>query len=266
MYELEILLNDPQCYVDEHFGKFIRDIDLHFERRQPRDDETRMDLINEVIKLKSNIVRCFKTLPNDVTDVDEIKSMLQNYNTYTLKTELIRNQPVIGSLNERTAQFIFQMNCYKCYERNPAIILCPFLSDMPNHNDKITLNEIYSTVTEFSLSNSGITSIDMSIFDKFNNITYLSLAGNMIEEITINFANLTTLHIDRNKIKYLKRDMFKNLTKVRLLSVEFNPVESIESDVFDDLASVQRIYIDKNIRSLLDSKYKSLNILCTLSN
>ena len=54
---METLLNDPQYYVDEHFAPLIRNIDLHFEKRQPRNDEKRLKLIKEIVNMKLNIVK-----------------------------------------------------------------------------------------------------------------------------------------------------------------------------------------------------------------
>jgi Leucine-rich repeat (LRR) protein len=78
---------------------------------------------------------------------------------------------------------------------------------------------------------------------------HFGLLFNILDGIGEHFPNLQELKVKEN-IKFVKKQNFANMTKLRVLDLSYNPLRSLDEDVFEDLETLE----------VLDLRY------CRLSN
>ena len=110
-------------------------------------------------------------------------------------------------------------------------------------------------ITEFSLFNQDITSIDSGLFEKFKSVKHIDLAYNWIRSIPArtfsSCKQLKTISLAHNKIEWLDRDAFDGCTKVESIFLANNKLTKLPSGLLDSCVSLQCIDLQENFLQTL---------------
>ncbi|XP_076759152.1 podocan [Xylocopa sonorina] len=103
-------------------------------------------------------------------------------------------------------------------------------------------------LTNLSLVNNKIYTIDDRAFKNMSSLRYLNLSHNSLEMIptSIKYLNLTVLSLACNSITHLTSDSFSNLVYLRELSFSVNMIKEVHVNTFQDLSLLETLYLDDN--------------------
>uniref|UniRef100_UPI00398F5D4D keratocan n=1 Tax=Pristiophorus japonicus TaxID=55135 RepID=UPI00398F5D4D len=100
-----------------------------------------------------------------------------------------------------------------------------------------------------NLNKNEITSnnIDKGLFQKMENLLYLYLEDNYLEEVPAPLpSSLEYLRLARNKISSIPEGAFKNLNKLILLDLQGNKLRNIQENTFQGLTTLLQLNLAKN--------------------
>lgn len=130
---------------------------------------------------------------------------------------------------------------------------------------------LFLSEKHLDLNNLGISSIENGVFDKLDDIIYLGLSGNSIENLpeTI-FDNMAQLEIldlsysltpkklDEDELFELPENIFMNLTKLKILDLSGNQLELLPDGIFDKLYALEALNISSNLLAILPASIGNL--------
>ncbi|XP_046380407.1 toll-like receptor 4 [Haliotis rufescens] len=130
----------------------------------------------------------------------------------------------------------------------------------------------FEKVEHFDFSDNKMERLDSSFFTFSNRVKYLNLSnnflGNMIDkddkgDTFSQLIKLTDLDMSRNRIKYLPKAVFKNLTNIHYLRINSNSIRTIDAQI-KHLSHLKLFDVSHN--SLLKIPVNILQELDTLSH
>lgn len=114
-------------------------------------------------------------------------------------------------------------------------------------------------VENLYMPGNAIKTIDKEAFKGLQNLNYLVLTKNDIEELNVdvfnNLGQLQHLFLDQNKIKIINNDLFYPLRKLQLLSITQNQIEEISAEIFRNNPLLDQIFLDDNKIVAIDAKF-----------
>ncbi len=112
-----------------------------------------------------------------------------------------------------------------------------------------------TALTELSLDNNSIVSLDEDTFDGLTALTELSLDDNSIvsldEDTFDGLTALTALHFANNRISALDADLFDGLTALTELRLSENRIKVLEAGIFEGTPALRNIVMNNNLISML---------------
>jgi len=119
--------------------------------------------------------------------------------------------------------------------------------------------ESCSNLVNLYLPGNSIKVIDKEAFKGLDNLHYLVLTRNELEELeydTFNLAiNLQNLFLDHNRIKFLNSNLFFPLRKLQLLSITNNQIEEVSLEIFRNNPLLDQIFFDHNEIVAIEEKF-----------
>jgi hypothetical protein len=105
-------------------------------------------------------------------------------------------------------------------------------------------------------------------FNDLNALTYLSLANNILEDLSWPyfqyFKHLIELDLSNNRIQRIHNGTFQSLIHLRILRLNFNPLKSLDSNVFASLTNLKEIYFHRGQVHQID-QHNSIDWLWNLA-
>lgn len=246
---MENLKNDPQYFVDEHFAPLIRQIDLHFERRNEHNNPKRFKLLDRIKSIKNDIIHKFDHVKDNINDIDEIKLMLTNYSTYTFKDENIIHRFVDTTNVNLPFLLSGELDRMHIYINNNKIH--PIESNISNSH--IYLERLY-------LYRNNIK--ELPSFDKLVHLKVLYLSDNKItvlpEHVFDKLVCLEVLDLSLNEITMLPS--FDKLVCLEVLDLRENQLTVLPDHIFDMLVRLEVLDLRRNKISLLPSLNKLVHL------
>ena len=125
----------------------------------------------------------------------------------------------------------------------------------------INIVELFPSVTELDVIDSGLFEIDSSIFKDMFELKTLNLTRNKLLEIpteTFNsLKNLMQLDLSMNNIENLEPGVFKHLLKVEVLDLNGNQLTAIDFDVLRGLMNLRKLMLQNNKLKVIRTKPSS---------
>lgn len=119
--------------------------------------------------------------------------------------------------------------------------------------------ESCSNLMNLYLPGNAIKVIDKEAFKGLDNLHYLVLTRNELEELQPDLfslaVNLQNLFLDHNKIKFLNSDLFYPLRKLQLLSITNNQIEEVSLELFRNNPLLDQIFFDHNEIVAIEDKF-----------
>lgn len=114
------------------------------------------------------------------------------------------------------------------------------------------------------LLNKGYSKEDLS------KLSELSLPDNHIETIDVNLfetcSNLTKIILNNNNLTKIDGETFKNLPKLSTLSLNNNQIESIDEKAFEGCSNLTELYLhDNKIKHVYRNTFEALNSIQIIS-
>ena len=131
-----------------------------------------------------------------------------------------------------------------------------------SHIDERLFNKLRFMLVKLNLNNNELKNENANFFGQELDFNRKSL--NFIK----NLQYLRELHLDYNHIKYLNKNLFKNLNKLEILSLKGNYIYELTSfEIFNGLGSnLKKLNLASNkLNSISDNVFKDLNKLKELS-
>ncbi|KAL7028232.1 hypothetical protein ACKWTF_005770 [Chironomus riparius] len=119
--------------------------------------------------------------------------------------------------------------------------------------------ESCSNLVNLYLPGNAIKVIDKEAFKGLDNLNYLVLTRNELEELQPDIftlaINLQNLFLDHNRIKFLNSDLFYPLRKLQLLSITNNQIEEVSLELFRNNPLLDQIFFDSNEIVAIEKKF-----------
>ena len=125
------------------------------------------------------------------------------------------------------------------------------------------------SLRELDLTECHLRQLHVKAFESVNNLNYLWLDNNELEDIPTRLFNntgkLSILSLRNNKLTKLRRDMFKGLSKLEALHLDWNNLKNITEYSFVFLASLRSLTATYNqITELYEHSFNDLKSLISL--
>lgn len=263
----ETLINDPQWFVNEHFYKLERQIDLHFETSNDHNNPQRFSLLDDVKRIKANVLKIFNMIKCHITKRDEIKLMLQNYSVYSFEDGKIKQMPIDCSLNcDNVLYILLQSSWLDVVNDNLFKYRRIYLSNRRLISIEADTFNKFVQIDMLHIIHNNLIKLPGTLFDKHTQLTELYLFDNNLKELTPNIfdklTNLKILDMDQNQLTSLPNGIFNNLTKLEKLTLYQNQLIELSSNIFDSLTRLIILDISRNKLTILqpDIFYKLSSI------
>jgi Leucine-rich repeat (LRR) protein len=119
------------------------------------------------------------------------------------------------------------------------------------------------------IERSGLKYVERRQLAKMPQLTWLSLAYNLIEhlpeDVFNDLVNLEELHVGDNKIKLLPPKLLWNLPKLKILWASFNHIELIPRDFFKNNRELEQVWISNNKITRIEVDFTLLPKLTSLN-
>lgn len=115
------------------------------------------------------------------------------------------------------------------------------------------------------LSKAGKLIIDDNGFRNFDGLQTLNISYTKIERLPFTWfarKNIVNLNASKNKIKTMKKDDMKALSKVKNLNMSSNMIDLIEANAFTDMKQLETLTLnDNNIKEVIFGPVENLKSL-----
>ncbi|XP_070506531.1 insulin-like growth factor-binding protein complex acid labile subunit [Chironomus tepperi] len=206
---------------------------------------------NEEIAVNGSHLTNFKD--EDVTYI-RFNSPLTLQYVPTKLFEIFQNIEIFGLQNVNLVNITSEAftNCYKL--KSLHIDGNKKLTEIPAR-----FAESCSNLVNLYLPGNAIKVIDKEAFKGLDNLHYLVLTRNELEEIDPDLlssvGNLQNLFLDHNRIKFLNSDLFYPLRKLQLLSITNNQIEEVSLELFRNNPLLDQIFFDHNEIVAIEEKF-----------
>ena len=133
----------------------------------------------------------------------------------------------------------------------------------PAKNCAEVTEDYLNIITKLSLSNSGITTLQLTDFDGLRSLKTLNLGKNDLRTLPAgifsSLAELTTLELDKNQFTTLSVGVFDGLDSLTKLYLDGNQLTMLPAGVFDGLNNLTKLNLeDNNLTTLQTDVFKGL--------
>lgn len=112
------------------------------------------------------------------------------------------------------------------------------------------------------LNSSGITAIEPRSFENNENLFYLNLSANSLENIpagVFNGTSIRLLRLDGNSIEKIHSDAFDNMPRLQVIYLNFNKLEDVDSKWFKNTTNITHLLLEGNrIKTLKANAFTNL--------
>lgn len=241
--KLTILINDPQCYINEYLYTFERKIDLYFE--------------NKKLKYPDDI----KTINKQHVDV--IKNMRGQFSAEGFKEFMAANSDLLTPDNfDDLVSVLLMCNKITFNERREYFdrtMNIPVLT-------RVIARYLYNECS-IDANNCSIKSIESHAL--VNTLQSLELNGNLMQVLKTNMfeglVHLCYLNLSNNKISTIEQDAFKDLDKLKTLYLNGNQLSHLSLTTFDHVYNLETLGLANcNIKTIEPSLFDKFNNLTEL--
>ena len=121
--------------------------------------------------------------------------------------------------------------------------------NLPHHMPH-GIGNVFKKLISFDVSSSNVKFIDKICFEKMENLKFLRLSHNEIEDLPGNvfegLSNLEHLDLSRNKIKKLPVEIFAKNVNLKYLKLSENQLEELDDGIFVNNMELKKIFVNGN--------------------